>query len=248
LRRSWRACAAGGDAEEFADGFRQRRAPWTWRGGDADAVGDHRLAMTLRLPRCRGGAVRHPQRRRGRGFVSRLLRRPGIDRRVKTDKIYLVGFMGAGKTTVARALATRLGWRMEDIDERIEAREHRTIAAIFAREGEGFFREVERQVLQDLLPVRHAVIATGGGTFVDPENRSAINRDGVSVWLDVPLNEVVERIPRDGRRPLASDRSQLEALFAKRTLAYQSAHIRVAAAGVKPQALVEQIMDRLAEA
>jgi len=66
---------------------------------------------------------------------------------VKADKLYLVGFMGAGKTSVARALGRRTGWRVEDIDHRIEAREHRRVADIFAREGEPYFRGVERSVL-----------------------------------------------------------------------------------------------------
>lgn len=164
---------------------------------------------------------------------------------MNTDKIYIVGFMAAGKTTVARALAERLGWRAEDIDERIEAREHRTIAAIFAREGEGYFREIERQVLHDLLPARHAVVATGGGTFVDPDNRAAVNRDGTSIWLDVPLDELIARMPSDGRRPLAGDRARLEALFARRTAAYRSAHVRLNAGHVKAEELVDRIIEAL---
>jgi shikimate kinase len=71
---------------------------------------------------------------------------------VKADKIYLVGFMGAGKSTVARAMGRTTGWRVEDIDERIEARERRSIASIFAQNGEPYFRQLERQVLSDLLP------------------------------------------------------------------------------------------------
>jgi shikimate kinase len=93
---------------------------------------------------------------------------------VTADKIYLVGFMAAGKTTVARALAERLGWRAEDIDELIEARERRTVADIFARNGEPYFRGLEREILRLLLPMRHVVVATGGGTFMDPDNRAAI--------------------------------------------------------------------------
>jgi len=73
---------------------------------------------------------------------------------VTADKIYLVGFMAAGKTTVARALAERLGWRAEDIDELIEARERRTVAEIFARNGEPYFRALERDILKLLLPLR----------------------------------------------------------------------------------------------
>ena len=95
--------------------------------------------------------------------------------------------MAAGKTTVARALAARLGWRAEDVDELIEARERRTVADIFARSGEPYFRAVEREILQLLLPLRHVVVATGGGTFMDPDNRAAMHRDGLSIWLDVPF-------------------------------------------------------------
>lgn len=159
------------------------------------------------------------------------------------DKIYLVGFMAAGKTTVARALAERLGWRVEDIDELIEARERRSVAEIFARNGEPYFRALERDILKLLLPLRHVVVATGGGTFMDPENRTAINLDGVSVWLDVPLEELVARLPADGRRPLAADRAQMERLFAVRQVAYASAQYRVDARGARPEAVAERIIE-----
>ena len=162
---------------------------------------------------------------------------------MKADKIYLVGFMAAGKTTVARALAARLGWRAEDIDALIEARERRTVAEIFAKNGEPYFRAVEREILRMLLPLRHVVVATGGGTFMDPENRGAINMDGVSVWLDVPLEEVIARLPADGRRPLAADRLQMERLFALRQAAYANARLRVDARGAHPEAIAERIME-----
>jgi shikimate kinase len=164
---------------------------------------------------------------------------------LKTDKIYLVGFMAAGKSTLAQALARRLGWRAEDVDLLIEARERRTVADIFAREGEPYFRAVERQVILSLIPVRHAVIATGGGTFVDPENRAAINADGASVWLDVPLDALLTRIPADGRRPLASDRVQMAMLYEARRLAYQQAHVHVDASLARTEELVEQLLEIL---
>jgi shikimate kinase len=164
---------------------------------------------------------------------------------VKTDKIYLVGFMAAGKTTLAQALARRLGWRAEDVDLLIEARERRTVADIFARDGEPYFRSLERQVIYSLLPHRHLVIATGGGTFVDPENRAAINADGVSVWIDVPFDVLLSRIPADGRRPLANDRVQMAMLYENRRLAYQQAHLRLDAARARSEELVEQLIERL---
>jgi shikimate kinase len=146
---------------------------------------------------------------------------------VNADKLYLVGFMGAGKTTVARALGRRIGWRVEDIDERIESRERKSVAAIFAQHGEAHFRQLERQVLGELLPDRHIIVATGGGTFVETDNRAVMLADGAVAWLDVPLARLIERVPADGRRPLANDRTQMEQLFARRQLAYAQAHVRI---------------------
>lgn len=164
---------------------------------------------------------------------------------MKTDKIYLVGFMAAGKTTLAQALARRLGWRSEDVDVLIEARERRTVAEIFARDGEPYFRSVERQVVWGLLPQRHTVIATGGGTFIDPDNRAAINADGVSVWIDVPLEVLLNRIPADGRRPMANDRVQMALLYESRRLAYQQAQVRLDASLARTEELVEQLVEQL---
>lgn len=164
---------------------------------------------------------------------------------MSVDKIYLVGFMAAGKTSLAAELSRRLDWPVRDIDEQIERREHRTIASIFAREGELYFRQVERQVLHELVPLRHVVVATGGGTFVDPENRALINADGVSVWLDAPLAELIDRIPADGRRPLAADRARMEQLYEVRRAAYEQAHVRIDAAGAPVEALAEQLCSQL---
>jgi len=164
---------------------------------------------------------------------------------VKTDKIYLVGFMGAGKSTVARALARRLDWQAEDIDDRIEQRERRDIASIFRQKGEPYFRAAERQTLVDLLPKRGTVVATGGGTFADPTNRELMLRDGLVIWLDVPLATVLERVPLDGRRPLAADRGALEALYNQRLAAYRVAPLRVDASRGPVDLLVDQIVDGL---
>jgi shikimate kinase len=161
---------------------------------------------------------------------------------VKADKIYLVGFMGAGKSSVARALSRRIGWRAEDIDERIEAREGRHVAEIFAQRGEPYFREVESRVLRELVGERQLIVATGGGTFADPENRALMLADGAVAWLDVPLARIIDRVPQDGRRPLASDRTQMEQLFERRRAAYSQAHVRIDASRPMPE-VVERVLD-----
>lgn len=162
------------------------------------------------------------------------------------DKIYLVGFMASGKSTVARHLAQRLKWRHEDVDDLIEAQERQRIADIFSKRGEAHFRSVERDILKVLLPIRHMVVATGGGTFAEPENRSAILMDGTAVWIDVPLTELIPRIPLDGRRPLAADRAALERLYLARVDTYRLAHIRVTASRMSPSAVADRILDTLA--
>jgi shikimate kinase len=164
---------------------------------------------------------------------------------VKPDKIYLVGFMGAGKSTVARALARRLDWEMVDIDEAVEQHERLKVAEIFAKHGEPYFRALERQALLDHVPRRHMIVATGGGTFADGQNRAAINADGVSVWLDVPLDRLIDRVPAGGRRPLAADRAGFERLYYQRRAAYEQAHVRLDAGRASVEALVEQLVDWL---
>jgi shikimate kinase len=161
-----------------------------------------------------------------------------------TDKLYLVGFMGSGKSTLARALGRRLGWRPVDLDEEIERREGRTVSQLFAEHGEPYFRKVEREVLLALLPERNVVVATGGGTFVQPANRADILGDGVVVWLDAPFSRIVDRVPADGRRPLAADREAFAALFEQRRAVYRQAHLRLDAQE-RVDALVERLLHRL---
>ena len=164
---------------------------------------------------------------------------------MKADKVYLVGFMGAGKTTVARALARRLDWRHEDIDERIEQRERRDIPTIFRQEGEPYFRSLERDEVIALLSARGTVVATGGGTFVDAATRELMLRDGAVVWLDATFAAILARVPLDGRRPLAADRIEMEKLYNQRRMAYSQSHLRLDAAKASVEELVDQIVEWL---
>ena len=164
---------------------------------------------------------------------------------MRADKVYLVGFMAAGKSSLARAIGRRLGWQVEDVDERIEARERRPIAAIFAADGEAYFRSVERDVVQELVPPRHVVVATGGGTFVDPDLRALMKADGAVFWIDAPLGQIIDRLPRDGSRPLAANRVQLERLYESRRFAYAQAHVRLDASRASVGDLADEVVEWL---
>ena len=164
---------------------------------------------------------------------------------MRADKVYLVGFMAAGKSSLARELGRRLDWQAEDVDQRIESRERRAIAAIFATDGEAYFRSVEREVVQALLAPRHMVVATGGGTFVDPDLRALMKSDGAVFWIDAPLGQIIERLPRDGSRPLAANRTQLEELYEARRFAYAQAHVRLDASRASVGDLADQVLEWL---
>lgn len=129
-----------------------------------------------------------------------------------TKPVVLVGLMGAGKTTIGRRLATRLGIRFVDADAEIELAAGRTVNEIFDDFGEAEFRKGERKVIARLLKGKPMVLATGGGAFMDPKTRARIQEHGLSIWLkaDVPL--LVERVSRRKTRPLLRDGDAAEIL------------------------------------
>ena len=164
---------------------------------------------------------------------------------MRADKIYLVGFMAAGKSSLAREIGRRLDWKVEDVDERIEAREHGPSRRSSRPTARPHFRAVEREVVQELLPPRHVVVATGGGTFVDPDLRALMKSDGAVFWIDAPLGQIVDRLPRDGSRPLAASRLQLESLYESRRFAYAQAHVRLDACRASVGDLADQVVEWL---
>jgi len=159
--------------------------------------------------------------------------------------------MGAGKTSVGKVLAARLGWNFCDLDAWIEKHEQRTIAAIFAESGETAFREIENAALLDLLS-RNApgnwIIALGGGTFVQPRNRIALQQAGaITVLLDTSLNELKRRCKSDGiMRPLAHEEIKIEQVFASRREAYSLAQFKIGTTG-KPIETVAAEIEQLLE-
>jgi shikimate kinase len=165
----------------------------------------------------------------------------------RTPGIYLVGFMASGKSTVGRHLAHRLGWNFFDTDAEIESAERLTIAEIFEQRGEAEFRRIERQILRQHVTWiergRPAVLALGGGAFVEETNRSLLADRGVSIWLDCPFDVVKRRVAAHHVvRPLARDPEKFEALWNARRSSYELADLRVAVHCDEPEAMVEAIL------
>lgn len=146
-------------------------------------------------------------------------------------RIVVVGFMGAGKTTVARELARLLGCDWIDLDERITRGTGRTPQQLIDEEGEPRFREIETRALDELLREgAPRVIALGGGAWTTEANRDAVARaDCLSVWLDAPFDLCWQRItrPRSHERPLARDREAARRLYAERRALYDLASLRL---------------------
>jgi shikimate kinase len=150
--------------------------------------------------------------------------------------IVITGFMGSGKSTVARALARRLDSQMIDLDAEILKKEYRSAKQIIEEQGEPSFREIETRVLRDVLQKNATgVIALGGGAWTLPRNRDLItSAGGISVWLDAPFNLCWQRIGastlegKDGR-PLARNEQEALTLYTERRAAYASADLHVEA-------------------
>jgi shikimate kinase len=164
--------------------------------------------------------------------------------------IFLVGFMGSGKSTVARRLAARLGWESVDTDELVERGAGRTIESIFAEAGEGRFRRLEQEALETLDGRPRAVVATGGGLFLGTAQRSWMKRRGATVWLDAPLELCRARIGSRAGRPLwrTEDPVALRALYERRRAAYALADVRVEGGTASPEEIVGAILLRLTRA
>ncbi|HEX4826467.1 MAG TPA: shikimate kinase [Candidatus Polarisedimenticolaceae bacterium] len=143
--------------------------------------------------------------------------------------IYLVGFMAAGKSTVGRALAHDLGWEFADTDAIVERERGTTIETIFRTEGEGAFREAEWRALLSLEGRSRLVVATGGGLFLGAPHRAFIRANGVSCWLDLPLEVARARVDDPSSRPLLAlaDALDRRAFFERRRAAYALADVHV---------------------
>ncbi|MFW6732198.1 MAG: shikimate kinase [Synechococcus sp.] len=168
--------------------------------------------------------------------------------RLQGLSLYLVGMMGCGKSHVGPALASRLGYRFVDLDSVISAAAGRSIAAIFAAEGEAGFRQLERQVLLQVASWHSLVVATGGGVVTTPANWGEL-RQGLVVWLDVPAATLLERLQADPTpRPLLADAdpaARLEQLLLQRQPLYSQADLHIAAGDGDASAIAERVLAAL---
>lgn len=165
---------------------------------------------------------------------------------LKGANLYLVGMMGAGKTTVGRILAKHLGYRFADTDEMIEQVAGQSIAKIFETEGEAAFRELETKVLAEVSAYKKLAISTGGGIVLRTQNWSYLHY-GIVVWLDVPVEELYNRLREDSTRPLLRDPdplAKLQNLYESRQALYAQADVRVTSgAGETPEQLAPRVIE-----
>jgi shikimate kinase len=163
------------------------------------------------------------------------------------SRVALVGFMGAGKTSVGTALAERMGWRFMDLDVLIEKREGRSVPQIFEQDGEAKFRELEWKALQEILTAadsRFLVLALGGGAFISKSIRELLReRDVPAVWLDAPADELFRRCEQpDLVRPLRRDQQQFAKLYEQRLSSYRQADLHVITTNKEIRVVAEEIV------
>lgn len=163
--------------------------------------------------------------------------------RQRRKLVYLLGFMGCGKSTVGKLLATELGWPFIDLDTVIEAGQGLSIRAIFENSGEVFFRQLERAALIETSKSEPAVIALGGGTFAQQPNVDFIRETGgITVWLDCPAEVLWARCENMDHRPLFRNAESFRCLLVDRLPYYRLADFRVSTEGLEPAGVAQQIL------
>ncbi len=157
--------------------------------------------------------------------------------------IVLAGFMGTGKSTVGRIVAQQLGWRFADTDALITRRAGRSIAQIFADDGEAGFRQLEAAACCDVAAGCHCVIAVGGGALLDPDVRRIVAERAVLINLRCDLDTIIRRVGHDPARPLFSpERERLARLFESRGAHYDSLPHQIDTTHMSPQAVAERVI------
>lgn len=159
------------------------------------------------------------------------------------QNIILAGFMGTGKSTVGKLVAERLGMHFADTDATIESLDGRSIAVIFAEDGEIAFRRIESTVCLRIVRLPERVIAVGGGALLDKYTRSVLESEGLIICLTADIDEIIERVGDDPSRPLFGDRAAIERLMAERAAHYASLPHHVDTMGHTPEQVAEEIVE-----
>jgi shikimate kinase len=160
----------------------------------------------------------------------------------RPTRVVLVGFMGAGKSTIGAIVARRLGYAFEDMDYRIEARTGRRIAAIFRQDGEEAFRALELAEAQAIARLDRCVVAAGGGAFTRPQTRAALQEGAVTVFIRCSLETLLGRVGHDRSRPLAGNHDIMRALLAEREPSYSLADVTVDGSVGSPQQVADRVL------
>jgi shikimate kinase len=164
----------------------------------------------------------------------------------QTPGIYLVGFMGSGKSTIGHLLAGHIGWHFADLDRDIEIAHGATISTLFETLGEPGFRRIEADALaRRVRAVKTGcpmVLALGGGAYIQPGNAALVDSSGVSVWLDAPFDTIQRRVGQTNHRPLAADPVFFRELFLTRREAYARARYKVEITSDDPAIALAQLL------
>jgi shikimate kinase len=198
------------------------------------------------------------KKRSGKTMKAKVRMRVQSRRAATTDlspynTVFLVGFMGAGKTSVGRALGQRLNWTFEDLDDRIEQREGRTVADIFRDSGEKVFRRAEHAALQEVLNDAGGprIVALGGGAFVQENNATLLKHPGLpTVFLDGTVDELWQRCSKQAEdagteRPLLRSPEQFRKLYETRRLSYENASLKIHTANRSVEDIAAEVAKKL---
>ncbi|MBF0289162.1 MAG: shikimate kinase [SAR324 cluster bacterium] len=162
--------------------------------------------------------------------------------------LVLIGFMGVGKTTIGRKLAKRLGYHFLDMDEQIEIEQKCSIPEIFAEQGEAYFRKLETKLLQQLVSVQNTVVATGGGVVTAKDNFELMKKIGTVIYLDTPVENIIDRVKRSQNRPLLqieNPEEKIHSLLEQRIPLYRQADQIIETDNLLPQRIISQIIRSL---
>lgn len=181
-------------------------------------------------------------------IVTIIISRKDLSMADRNKLIYLIGFMGCGKSTIGKALAEALNYSFIDMDDYIESKTCTTIKQIFKEQGESGFRSIETNCLKDLTSKSDVVVSCGGGVPLSEINRTLLKESGTIIWLDADGDEIVRRVTQNDNRPLVNDKSpeEIKELKSKRQPIYQSLNgTRIDTSNLSISEIVSIIIDTL---